>query len=66
MQRFVRAKIRWERNLLLSLMSIVHEQTQGSNDKDRNLKAKIYYLALRMILECISPIYYIKYQYKIN
>ena len=39
--------------LLLGSISIVHKEAEDLNNKDRNLKAKIYHLALRTMLECI-------------
>ena len=37
--------------LLLGSIPIVHERTEDSNNKDRDLKAKTYHLALRTMLE---------------
>ena len=37
--------------LLLGSIPIVHERAEDSNNKDRDLKAKIYHLALKTMLE---------------
>lgn len=37
--------------LFLRSISIVHESTEDSNKKDKDLKAKIYHLALKTMLE---------------
>ena len=48
------AKMRQSQNrpdiLLLSSIPIVYKQLKDSNNKDRDLKAKIYHLALKTIL----------------
>ena len=53
--RNLNAKTRWSQNrptiLLLSSTPIVHEQAENSNNKNKDLKAKIYYLALKTMLE---------------
>ena len=49
------AKMRQSQNrlgtLLLGFIPIVHEQSKDLNNKDRDLKAKIYHLALKIMLE---------------
>ena len=37
--------------LLLGFIAIVNEQSENLNNKNRDLKAKIYYLALKNMLE---------------
>ena len=37
--------------VLLSFIPIVHKRSKDTNNKDRDLKAKIYYLALKTIFE---------------
>ena len=37
--------------LLLGSIPIVHKRAEDSNNKDRDLKAKIYHLALKTMLE---------------
>lgn len=48
-------KMRWCQNwpgiLLLSSISIVYKQREDSNNKNRDLKVKIYHLALKIILK---------------
>ena len=41
------------KTLLLGSIPIVHEQAEDLNNNDRDLKAKIYHLALRTMLERI-------------
>ena len=38
--------------LLLGFILIVYEWLEDLNNKNRDLKAKIYYLALKTMLEC--------------
>lgn len=38
-------------NLFLDLILIVYERAKDSNNKDKNLKAKVYYSALKAILK---------------
>ena len=49
------AKTHWSQNqlgtLLLASIPIVHEQSEDSNNKDKDLKAKIYYQALKTMLK---------------
>ena len=52
--------------LLLGSIPIVHERLEDSNNKDRDLKAKIYYLALKTILERKYPIHFVQYREKID
>ena len=51
------AKTRWSQNwpvtLLLGSILIAHKQAEDSNNKNRDLKAKTYYLALKIIVKCI-------------
>ena len=37
--------------MLLGSIPIVYERSDDSNDKNRDLKAKIYYLALKTMLK---------------
>ena len=37
--------------LLLDFLPIIHKQSEDSNNKDRDLNTKIYYLALKTMLE---------------
>ena len=39
-------------NLLLGSISIIHERSEDGNNKDQDLKAKIYHLALTTMLQC--------------
>lgn len=47
--------------LLLESISIIHQSLKDKNNKDKDLKAKIYYLALTTIFEYkyLLPIYVI-------
>lgn len=51
------AKTHWSQNrpgtLLLGFIMIVHQRVENSNNKTRDLKAKIYYIALKTIIEYI-------------
>ena len=38
--------------LLLVSISIIHERLEDTNNKDKNLKAKIYHMALKTMLQC--------------
>ena len=40
----------WLKTLLLSFILIIYEQSKKTNNKNKNLKAKIYHMALRIIL----------------
>ena len=40
----------WLKTLFLDLISIVHKWMEDSNNKNRNLKAKTYQLALKTML----------------
>ena len=55
----------WNQNqlgtLLLSFISIIHKQLENTNNKNRDLKTKIYHLALKTMLEHKYSIYYIQY-----
>ncbi len=59
----LKAKIRRSQNrpgtLLLGSIPIVHERAEDSNNKDRDLKSKTYYLALKIMLECMYLTHYI-------
>ena len=46
----------WSGTLLLGFISIVCEQLEDGDNKDKDLKAKIYYLALQTMLQykCLS------------
>ena len=39
-----------QRILFLGFIPIIHERSKNANNKDKNLKVKIYYLALKTIL----------------
>ena len=41
--------------LLLGSIPIIHKQSEDANNKDKDLKAKIYYIALKTILHCTYP-----------
>ena len=41
--------------LLLSSIPIVHERSEDRNNKDQDLKANIYHLALTTMLQCKCP-----------
>ncbi len=41
--------------LLLDSIPIVHELSEDANNKDKNLKAKIYYMALKTMLQHTYP-----------
>ena len=43
------------KTLLLGSISIVHEQSEDANKKDKDRKAKIYYMALKTILQRTYP-----------
>ncbi len=57
------AKTCWSQNrpetLLLGLIPIVYERVEDSNNKNRYLKSKTYHLALKIMLEHMSPTHYI-------
>lgn len=38
------------RTIFLGSIPIIHKGSENKNNKDRNLKAKIYYIALKTIL----------------
>ncbi len=38
--------------LLLNSIPIIHERSEDGNNKDKDLKAKIYHLALKTLLQC--------------
>ena len=38
------------KTLLLSFISIIHERLEDANNKNKNLKTKIYYMTLKTIL----------------
>ncbi len=42
-------------NLLLDSITIIYEWSEDANNKDKNLKAKIYHMALKIMLQCIYP-----------
>ena len=41
----------WPKILFLSLILILHKRAKDSNNKNRDVKAKTYYLALKTMLE---------------
>ena len=41
--------------LLLGSIPIVHKRLEDGNNKDQDLKAKIYHLALTTMLQCKCP-----------
>lgn len=43
----------WPRILLLGSILIVHEWAKNLNNKNRNLKIKIYHIAIKTMLEYI-------------
>ena len=44
--------------LLLGFIPIIHEQSKDSNIKDKDLKAKIYYMAFKTILQRSYPSFF--------
>ncbi len=42
---------KWPRTLLLGSIPIVHTRSEDANNKDKDLKAKIYHMALKTILQ---------------
>ena len=44
---------KWPRMLLLSFILIVYEGSEDTNNKNKNLKAKIYHMALKTMLQHI-------------
>lgn len=51
--------------MLLGSNLIIYKQAKDFNNKNRDLKVKIYDLILKTILKYIKVIYYIQYLYKI-
>ena len=43
------------KTLLLGFISIVHERSKDANNKNKDLKAKIYHMALKTMLQCTYP-----------
>ena len=43
------------RTLLLSSIPIIHEWSKDANNKDKDLKAKIYHMALKTMLQHTYP-----------
>ena len=43
------------KTLLLSSIPIIYERSEDANNKDKNLKAKIYNMALKTMLKCTYP-----------
>ena len=41
--------------LSLNSICIVYKQLEDANNKDKNLKARIYHMVLKTMLKCISP-----------
>ncbi len=41
------------RTLLLGSIPIVHERSEDANNKNKDLKVKIYHMALKTMLQCI-------------
>lgn len=42
--------------LFLGSISIIYERSEDENNKDKDLKTKIYHLALKTMLQCKSPL----------
>ena len=42
---------KWPGTLLLGFIPIIHERLENANNKDKDLKAKIYYMALKTMLQ---------------
>ena len=40
---------------LLGSIPIIHERLEDANNKNTNLKAKIYHMALKTMLQCTYP-----------
>ena len=51
----IRQSQKWPGTLLLSSISIIHERSKDANNKNKDLKAKIYHMALKTMLQCIYP-----------
>lgn len=41
---------KWPKTLLLSRIPIIHERLEDINNKDKNLKVKIYHITLKTML----------------
>ena len=46
---------KWPETLLLGSISIIYKRLEDANNKEKNLKAKIYYMALKTMLQRIYP-----------
>lgn len=46
---------KWPKTLLLDSIFIVHKWLEDANNKNKDLKAKIYHIALKTILQYTSP-----------
>ena len=44
---------KWPGTFFLSSIPIIHEQLEDANNKNKDLKAKIYYMTLKSILQRI-------------
>ena len=43
---------KWPRILLLGSIPTIYEQSKHANNKNKDLKAKIYHIALKTMLQC--------------
>ncbi len=46
---------KWAGTLLLGSISIVHERSKDANNKDKDLKVKIYHMTLKTMLQRTYP-----------
>lgn len=50
----------WLKILLLSSIYVILNQSNDANNKDKNLKVKIYYMALKTLLKHINFSFFFK------
>ncbi len=50
-----RRSLKRPRTLLLGSILIIYERSKDANNKDKDLKAKIYHMALKTMLQCTYP-----------
>ncbi len=46
---------KWPRTLLLGSISIIYERSEDTNNKNKDLKVKIYHIVLKTILQRTYP-----------
>ena len=51
----IRQSQKWLETLLLGFIPIIHKRSKDANNKDKDLKTRVYYIALKTMLKRTYP-----------